>query len=56
MSDDTRPVLVRLHTVTGSRTQTVAAGPLATDVAIVDMARQEAGVNPEAFETGEVIA
>ncbi|WP_176696669.1 hypothetical protein [Haloparvum sedimenti] len=55
MSEDARPVRVRLTSLLGTTTATVEAGPLATDSAVVDMARREAEIPPQAFVSGEVI-
>jgi len=48
---------VRLRTADDdTRLERVAASPLATDDAVVDMARRQAGIAPERFRSGEVVA
>lgn len=51
-----RIVFVELRTPDGIRKETVEVGPLATDSAAVDMARQQAGISGADFETGVVVA
>ncbi|SFR47721.1 hypothetical protein [Halorubrum sodomense] len=52
----TRRATVRLRTATAIETVTVDASVLATDAALVDKARRQAGIAPALFLTGEVVA
>ena len=47
---------VRLRTAADIRLEQVEASVLATDDALVDMARRQAGIAPERFLRGEVVA
>ena len=51
-----RSVTVKLQTPEGTCLERVEASVLATDVAAVDMARRQAGIAPERFCRGEVVA
>lgn len=51
-----RRATVRLWTDAGTRLEEVEASVLATDEAAVDMARRQAGLPPERFLSGEVVA
>ena len=51
-----RRATVRLLTPEGARLERVEASVLATDAAAVDMARRQAGIAPEHFLRGEVVA
>ena len=50
------PTTVRLRTADDTRLERVAASPLATDDTVIDMARRQAGIAPERFRSGEVVA
>ncbi|UXF51052.1 MAG: hypothetical protein HQRvContig05_21 [Haloquadratum phage sp.] len=52
----TRPTMVRIRSARGVDTEIVDASVLATDAALVDMGRQQAGVSAREFKTGEVVA
>lgn len=52
----TRRATVRLRTADAIETVTVDASVLATDAALVDKARRQAGIVPALFRTGEVVA
>lgn len=52
----TRRATVRLRTADAIETVTVDASVLATDAALVDKARRQAGIAPALFRTGEVVA
>lgn len=49
-----RPVKVR--SAGGSETTVVEVSPLATDQAIVDLAREKLEISPQLFITGEVLS
>ncbi|WP_158298367.1 hypothetical protein [Halorubrum sp. SD626R] len=49
-------VMVRLRSARGPKTETVDASVLATDAAVIDMARRQAGISSAEFVTGEVVA
>ncbi|WP_161612594.1 hypothetical protein [Halorubrum tebenquichense] len=51
----TRRVTVSLRTARGRLVEDVDASLLATDDAVVDMARRQAGISPDDFRTGEVV-
>jgi len=52
----TRAVRVELRSSMGRHVETVDVGVLATDSAAVDMARRQAGIPANEFDTGEVVA
>jgi hypothetical protein len=52
----TRRVEVELHAETRVVTEAVDIGVTGTDEAAVDMAREQAGIRPERFRRGEVVA
>ena len=52
----TRRVTVALRTARGKLVEDVDAGLLATDDAVVDFARRQAGVSPTDFDSGEVVS
>jgi len=52
----THQATVRLRTATGTHLEQIEASVLATDDALVDMARRQAGVTVARFITGEVVA
>ncbi|WP_156062194.1 hypothetical protein [Halorubrum aidingense] len=52
----TRTLTVRLRTGTGTVLEDVGVSVVATDDAAVDMARRQAGISPDQFETGKVVA
>lgn len=52
----TRRVEVELHAETRVVTEAVDIGVTGTDEAAVDMAREQAGIRPECFRRGEVVA
>lgn len=47
---------VELKTTEGTIVEEIEVGVVATDEAVVDMARKQAGIEPERFQGGEVIA
>ncbi|VTT87996.1 hypothetical protein DM2_1330 [Halorubrum sp. DM2] len=51
-----RRATVRLRTADATDTVAVEASVLATDAALVDMARQKAEIAPALFRSGEVVA
>lgn len=51
-----RQATVRLRTPEGTHLERIEASVLATDGATVDMARRQAGIAPERFLSGEVVA
>lgn len=52
----TRRVEVELHAETRVVSETVDIGVTGTNEAAVDMAREQAGIRPECFRRGEVVA
>jgi len=52
----TRRVTVALRTARGRLVEEVDASLLATDEAVVDFARLQAGVSPAEFGSGEVVS
>lgn len=47
--------IVHLQSSHGTDTEVVEASVLATDAALVDKARRQAGIPGEEFDTGEVV-
>jgi len=48
--------MVRIRSVRGTNTVTVNASVLATDAALIDMARRQVGISPAEFKSGQVVA
>lgn len=46
---------VRVRSARGVDTETVTASVLATDGALIDMARRQAGISPAEFKRGKVV-
>ncbi|QKY16389.1 hypothetical protein [Halorubrum sp. CBA1229] len=51
-----RSATVKLRSDRGTHTEDVEADVTATDAALVDMARRQAGISGTEFKTGEVVA
>ena len=51
----TRRARVALRSLTGMHVEEVEASVLATDAALIDMARQQAEIPPDTFKGGEVV-
>jgi hypothetical protein len=51
-----KSVEVELRATDRTIVEEIEVGVVATDEAVVDMARKQAGIKPESFEGGEVIA
>ncbi|WP_158294478.1 hypothetical protein [Halorubrum sp. GN11GM_10-3_MGM] len=51
-----KPAIVRIRSSRGVDTEAVEASVLATDAALVDMAREQAGVSAAEFKSGKVVA
>ena len=51
-----RSATVTIRSTRGTDTEQVEADVTATDAALVDMARQQAGISGTEFKTGEVVA
>lgn len=52
----TRVVDVELRSARGRQIETIDVGLTATDDAAVDMARRQAGISADEFETGVIVA
>ena len=48
--------IVRIRSARGTTTVSVDANVLATDAALVDMGRRQAGISPAEFKRGQVVA